>query len=177
MLLVEMDLPHSSNRRLRSYFDLVHIVHLQTITTSATMSRPLVRLALSTRSRLPIASSHLSKAAIPAFTARATTFPLRTISTSPFTRLAQPTSTPTGAKEVTGPNKAGSSSPKDPQPIQSSTATKDDDRSRATAVQGDGSTVNVLPQVDYSKGPSALDKASQLFFFTEIVRGGSLLLA
>jgi NADH dehydrogenase (ubiquinone) Fe-S protein 8 len=24
---------------------------------------------------------------------------------------------------------------------------------------------------DYSKGPSALDKASQLFFFTEIVRG------
>jgi len=31
--------------------------------------------------------------------------------------------------------------------------------------------VNVLPQVDYSKGPSALDKASQLFFFTEIVRG------
>lgn len=24
---------------------------------------------------------------------------------------------------------------------------------------------------DYSKGPSALDKASQLFFFTEIMRG------
>lgn len=24
---------------------------------------------------------------------------------------------------------------------------------------------------DYSKGPSALDKASQLFFFTEILRG------
>lgn len=27
---------------------------------------------------------------------------------------------------------------------------------------------------DYSKGPSALDKASQLFFFTEILRGESL---
>jgi hypothetical protein len=26
-------------------------------------------------------------------------------------------------------------------------------------------------QNDYSKGPSALDKASQLFFFSEIVRG------
>jgi NADH dehydrogenase (ubiquinone) Fe-S protein 8 len=26
---------------------------------------------------------------------------------------------------------------------------------------------------DYSKGPSALDKASQLFFFTEIFRGAS----
>lgn len=26
-------------------------------------------------------------------------------------------------------------------------------------------------EVDYSNGPSALDKASQLFFFTEIARG------
>ena len=30
--------------------------------------------------------------------------------------------------------------------------------------------------VDYSKGPSALDKASRLFFFTEILRGESALL-
>lgn len=27
------------------------------------------------------------------------------------------------------------------------------------------------PVVDYSKGPSALDKAAQVFFFTEILRG------
>jgi len=27
------------------------------------------------------------------------------------------------------------------------------------------------PTPDYSKGPSALDKAAQVFFFTEIVRG------
>jgi hypothetical protein len=29
-------------------------------------------------------------------------------------------------------------------------------------------------EVDYSKGPSALDKAARLFFFTEIVRGTSI---
>lgn len=28
-----------------------------------------------------------------------------------------------------------------------------------------------LPLVDYSKGPSALDKAANVFFFTEILRG------
>lgn len=30
---------------------------------------------------------------------------------------------------------------------------------------------NTPENVDYSKGPSAIDKAAQLFFFTEIVRG------
>jgi NADH dehydrogenase (ubiquinone) Fe-S protein 8 len=35
-----------------------------------------------------------------------------------------------------------------------------------------GAVSNAKPEwPDYSKGPSALDKASQLFFFTEIVRG------
>lgn len=32
---------------------------------------------------------------------------------------------------------------------------------------------NEVAAVDYSKGPSALDKASRLFFFTEILRGES----
>ena len=36
--------------------------------------------------------------------------------------------------------------------------------------QGAMGSQSVQP-IDYSKGPSALDKAAQLFFFTEIVRG------
>lgn len=39
----------------------------------------------------------------------------------------------------------------------------------SAAAAAKGEAVDVWP--DYSKGPSALDKASQLFFFTEIVRG------
>ncbi|KAL8279874.1 hypothetical protein RQP46_007724 [Phenoliferia psychrophenolica] len=33
-----------------------------------------------------------------------------------------------------------------------------------------------LPLVDYSKGPSALDKAANVFFFTEILRGMAIVL-
>ena len=53
-----------------------------------------------------------------------------------------------------------------PHPAQSSLASAKSEPRDASAVNSG------RPEwPDYSKGPSALDKASQLFFFTEIVRG------
>ena len=47
------------------------------------------------------------------------------------------------------------------------TGTLDDQGAQALRAGTDGSAV----YPDYSKGPSAVDKAAKLFFFTEILRG------
>lgn len=75
----------------------------------------------------------------------------RSLSTSSLFRFAQPTTSPSTLQS--GPVKTPS--PKD--------------AALATGAQNpqDGG----LQYADYSKGPSAIDKAAQLFFFTEILRG------
>ncbi|TYJ53191.1 NADH dehydrogenase [ubiquinone] iron-sulfur protein 8, mitochondrial [Cryptococcus floricola] len=73
---------------------------------------------------------------------------VRHISTSPIARLATPSN-------YTGPTHVPAGPPKSPNPIETGTA----------------DAVSASPYPDYSKGPSALDKASQLLFLTEIVRG------
>jgi NADH dehydrogenase (ubiquinone) Fe-S protein 8 len=84
---------------------------------------------------------------------------LRSISTTRPRLLATPNDSAS-----TSPQSVSSGPIRTPHPIVASTKDASDPGSRQTAVKEDWP--------DYSKGPSALDKASQLFFFTEIVRGG-----
>jgi NADH dehydrogenase (ubiquinone) Fe-S protein 8 len=84
------------------------------------------------------------------------------------------------ATPSTGPQTVSSGPIKTPHPLDASTKTNADEGSRHVGEQQPGSAAAVKASQaypDYSKGPSALDKASQLFFFTEIVRGGSLFLS
>ncbi|GFZ49768.1 NADH-ubiquinone oxidoreductase 23 kDa subunit [Saitozyma sp. JCM 24511] len=83
---------------------------------------------------------------------------LRCISTTRPRLLATPNDSAS-----TSPQSVSSGPIRTPHPIAASTKDASDPGSRQTAVKEDWP--------DYSKGPSALDKASQLFFFTEIVRG------
>lgn len=94
---------------------------------------------------------------------------LRTLHSTPFRLLATP---------QTGPQTVSSGPIQTPNPSNSSNRTAADSGSLGVKDGGKtgaaGSGVNTLAKAeypDYSKGESALDKASQLFFFTEIVRG------
>lgn len=82
---------------------------------------------------------------------------LRALSTSPRTLLATPTTGPTQIHSAANPT---------PPITQTSTL----DAHGAQRLQAESEEGQVR-YPDYSKGPSALDKASQLFFFTEILRG------
>jgi len=90
--------------------------------------------------------------------------PLRQLSTSPALSLQTSSrrwlATPSSGPQVVPPSATasppdfGSSKGTQPAPIEDKEA-------------------NGVPEqwTDYSKGPSAIDKAAQLFFFTEIIRG------
>jgi NADH dehydrogenase (ubiquinone) Fe-S protein 8 len=91
--------------------------------------------------------------------------PISALPRAPVRFLATPT---------TGPQTVSSGPIKTPHPLDASTKTNNDEGSRHVGEQQPGSAAAVKATQawpDYSKGPSALDKASQLFFFTEIVRG------
>lgn len=103
------------------------------------------------------ASSHLPlvQAAIRNQHHQTNTF--RALSTSRILRLATPVTGPTQIKEQPNPQGAlNDVSTLDKQSAEKMHSTYDEE---------------LQPYPDYSKGPSALDKASQLFFFTEILRG------
>jgi NADH dehydrogenase (ubiquinone) Fe-S protein 8 len=128
------------------------------------MSRPITSLLTNTLRQH--ATSSLRPSIVPLPLAYA-----RSFHSSPRRLLATPT---------TGPQTISSGKPgsiKTPHPIEASTKSAQDEGSRTVS---DGSnrasgmsttSPGAMTYPDYSKGPSALDKASQLFFFTEIVRG------
>jgi hypothetical protein len=94
--------------------------------------------------------------------------PISALPRAPIRFLATPS---------TGPQTVSSGPIKTPHPLDASTKTNKDEGSRHGGEQTPGSAAAVKATQawpDYSKGPSALDKASQLFFFTEIVRGESV---
>jgi hypothetical protein len=76
------------------------------------------------------------------------------------------------ASQSSGPQQI-SSQIKTPPVRETSNATADSVGNRKEGETDPDSKVSKMGQdwPDYSKGPSALDKAAQLFFFTEIVRG------
>ena len=120
----------------------------------------LVRVEMS-RSILPIGHS-LTRTALLRFSPSPLPLPLqRHLSTSPRRLLATP---------QTGPQTVQSQPSRSPHPIDTSTKTAADSGSRHPG-ETSPSASPATQWPDYSKGPSALDKASQLFFFTEIVRG------
>lgn len=82
----------------------------------------------------------------------------RTFATSSRLPFAQPTTGPTQIKEAPAP-----------EPHSTNKATADAQFAQREHAQY---PEEMTQYPDYSKGPSALDKASQLFFFTEILRGG-----
>lgn len=82
---------------------------------------------------------------------------IRALSTSRILRLATPVTGPTQIKE--SPN---------PQGLYTDVSTLD---KQGAEKMHSAYEEELQPYPDYSKGPSALDKASQLFFFTEILRG------
>jgi len=91
--------------------------------------------------------------------------PISALPRAPIRFLATPS---------TGPQTVSSGPIKTPHPLDASTKSNQDEGSRHIGEQSPESAAAVKATQawpDYSKGPSALDKASQLFFFTEIVRG------
>jgi len=122
-------------------------IYTYTLHIIPTMSRPISLFSSSLR-----ASSSLRR-------------PVSALGRAPVRFLATPT---------TGPQTVSSGPIKTPHPLDASTKSNQDDGSRHGGEQTPGSAAAVKATQawpDYSKGPSALDKASQLFFFTEIVRG------
>lgn len=114
------------------------------------MATPLGRkLLLTSTARLPLtARPALLRLPLPRpLTATST----RTLSTSRLFNFAQPTTSPSTLQS--GPIKT-------PNP-------KDAALAGIASKEQEGGVV----YTDYSKGPSAIDKAAQLFFFTEILRG------
>nr|XP_019003667.1 NADH-ubiquinone oxidoreductase 23 kDa subunit, mitochondrial [Kwoniella mangroviensis CBS 8507]OCF67128.1 NADH-ubiquinone oxidoreductase 23 kDa subunit, mitochondrial [Kwoniella mangroviensis CBS 8507] len=94
----------------------------------------------------------------------------RSIHSSSRVLLATPAGRNPFAPRNTGPKHITPGPIKTPNPRESTTADAASEGSRHGNDQSAGTGVaDQWP--DYSKGPSALDKASQLFFFTEIVRG------
>lgn len=67
---------------------------------------------------------------------------------------------------MTGPTHISPRKPADADQT-SMTGTLDHQAAEALRAKTDGQAV----YPDYSKGPSAIDKAAKLFFFTEILRG------
>jgi NADH dehydrogenase (ubiquinone) Fe-S protein 8 len=94
--------------------------------------------------------------------------PIRSFHSSPFRLLATP---------QTGPQTVSSGPIATPNPTNTSNASAETSGSigvKAGGGQGQGSVAGATAKAeypDYSKGESALDKAAQLFFFTEILRG------
>lgn len=109
--------------------------------------------ASSSGSHLPLVRSSMRSA-------MASSDGTRALSTSRILALAQP------PRPVTGPTLIKESPPPNDAPNNTSVM-------GAQAAQKLHSTFpeEMTSYPDYSKGPSALDKASQLFFFTEILRG------
>ncbi|KAK4056187.1 ndufs8, ubiquinone oxidoreductase 23 kd subunit [Microbotryomycetes sp. JL221] len=88
------------------------------------------------------------------------------------TRLTSPVAAPTSVRPPTiGPAIRLLSSSRANQYATPQTGPAAPTRSQKSANDHEAATA-----VDYSKGPSALDKASSLFFFTEIVRGMTVVL-
>lgn len=85
---------------------------------------------------------------------------VRALSTSRILALAQP------VKNMTGPTQIKEQAPPQEPIMETSTMTA---QSAQKLHSEYAEEITTYP--DYSKGPSALDKASQLFFFTEILRG------
>ncbi|WVR07971.1 NADH-ubiquinone oxidoreductase 23 kDa subunit, mitochondrial [Kwoniella sp. DSM 27419] len=112
----------------------------------------------------------LANASIAAMARPAPVAAARALHTTSRILLATPAGrNPFAAK--TGPNKLTPGPVKTPNPRETTTATAASEGSRhdGEVTSAGGAGADAWP--DYSKGPSALDKASQLFFFTEIVRG------
>ncbi|KAJ9092503.1 hypothetical protein QFC19_008716 [Naganishia cerealis] len=112
-------------------------------------------------SRLPAQSTSILRASTSAHIPSPTLQLARSISFSPFRRFAQPTSSPDRLQS--GPIKT-------PNPAQTANSTAADPGSQRNASPEQPAQVGGIQYEDYSKGPSALDKAAQLFFFTEILR-------
>lgn len=87
----------------------------------------------------------------------------RALSTSRILALAQP------HKPLTGPTQLHSQPDPQGPVLDSATLTAQSAQAMESRYP---EAMTTYP--DYSKGPSALDKASQLFFFTEILRGTSV---
>ena len=95
--------------------------------------------------------------------ARPLFLPLRPLSTTPARLLATP---------QTGPQRVSPGPIRTPTPDSTSVADSAHPGSRKPGeTDPNAAGVAGVAYPDYSKGPSALDKASQLFFFTEIIRG------
>lgn len=114
-------------------------------------------------SRLPAQSTSVLRATTPARVTSPTLQLARSISFSPFRRFAQPT---------TSPDRLQSGPVKTPNPAQTANSTAENAGSQRNASPEQPAQLGGIQFEDYSKGPSALDKAAQLFFFTEILRGG-----
>jgi NADH dehydrogenase (ubiquinone) Fe-S protein 8 len=142
------------------------VVLLPLLQLATTMVAPLARHALAAgRSASAAFPSRLAAQSIAARPTTAALQQARMISFSPFRRLAQPT---TSSGTQSGPIRT-------PHPAESSLASAASPGSRQQAPAEAPASIGGLAHDDYSKGPSALDKAAQLFFFTEILRGLSLL--
>ncbi|KAH8081216.1 hypothetical protein HD553DRAFT_336613 [Filobasidium floriforme] len=87
----------------------------------------------------------------------------RSLNTSSFFRFAQPANT--------SPSRIQQGPIKTPNPKDNALAGAASPGSTQSAPASEPAQVGGLQYADYSKGPSALDKAAQLFFFTEILRG------
>ncbi|EPQ32380.1 uncharacterized protein PFL1_00576 [Pseudozyma flocculosa PF-1] len=109
------------------------------------MASPLFRTAL--------VSGRVATTATAGLSPYATAQSIRLLSTTAARRLATP---------QTGPTQIPSGPSASPNPIETATMNAQSAYKLAE---------NTPAYPDYSKGPSALDKASQLFFFTEILRG------
>lgn len=92
---------------------------------------------------------------------------LRALSTTPAFRYATPVSSGSVPRPQTGPTQVPPTQGQDI-PINDA-ATLDYQGGLQYEVDTSKGPSGAYP--DYSKGPSALDKAGQLFFFTEILRG------
>lgn len=114
--------------------------------------------------------------AIPALRSIAAPLTRSSLRPLPLPLLARPLSTSAPrlfATPTTGPQRVS------PGPIRSPPAkdvlglTGKDNRHKGDTEPDSEAVVAEEAYPDYSKGPSAIDKAAQLFFFTEIVRGES----
>lgn len=113
-------------------------------------------------SRLPAQSTSVLRASTSAHVASPTLQLARSISFSPFRKFAQPS---------TAPDRLQSGPIKTPNPTSTANSTAANPGSQRDASPEQPAQLGGIQYEDYSKGPSALDKAAQLFFFTEILRG------
>lgn len=113
-------------------------------------------------SRLPAQSTSVLRASTSTRITSPTLQLARSISFSPFRKFAQPS---------TSPDRLQSGPIKTPNPTSTANSTAANPGSQRDASPMEPAQLGGIQYEDYSKGPSALDKAAQLFFFTEILRG------